>query len=462
MKKLSFILVLLLVCGSLSAKNPEKEPQTDSLGRKIKTGWNFGAIPGITYDNDKGLTYGITANIFDYGDGKNYPNYRHFIYVEGSYSTKKVGTVRLFYESDYVIKNHKLLVDFSYLPDAMNDFYGFNGNFSVFNNDFQNNRSPNYLSHAFYRHKSNLFRTTVDIRGKIHSAFFYYAGIGVLGYEEGRVNLPKEDKPGDQMELFELYRQWNLIPDEVKNGGWHPYVRGGVSFDTRNQRVNTVYGVYVDLFLTYNSAFGKLKDYNNLKLNFDFMHFIPILSDRIVFAYRVATQNTIAGKSPYYLDTYKNELYIDHNRYYALGGITSVRGIMRDRIWVPGFAYATAELRSRIWNFDWFNQHFYMGANLFIDAGIVTQKYDLDKDAITQAIDNQLADADSWMSRNNKKLEDFFDFNANIYEPHFGAGAGLKLAMNENFVLSVEWGMPFSRQDNYTNSNFYVGMGYMF
>lgn len=136
--------------------------------------------------------------------------------------------------------------------------------------------------------------------------------------------------------------------------------------------------------------------------------------------------------------------------------------MMRDRVWVPGFAYGTVELRSRIWNFDWFNQHFYLGMNLFLDAGVVTQEYNLDKDAITQAIENQMADPDSWVAKNNKKVEDFFDFNANIHDPHFGFGAGLKLAMNENFVLSCEWGMPFSKQDNYTNSNFYIGMGYMF
>lgn len=457
MKKTSFILIALLVCVSLQAKNPKKETQTDSLGRPIKTGWNFGAVPGLTYDNDKGLTYGITANIFDYGDGKNYPGYRHFIYAEGSYSTKQVGTIRLFYESDYVIKKHKLLLDFSYLPDAMNDFYGFNGNFSVFNHDFENKNAAAYLNHAFYRHQSNLFRTTVDIRGKIQGGFYYYAGVGVLGYKEDRVNLPKSEITANQMELFELYRQWGLINEAEQKGGWHPYVRGGISYDTRNQRVNTVTGWYFDLFVTYNSAFNELKDYNNVKINFDFMHFIPIISNRLVWAFRVATQNTIIGKSPYYLDTYKNELYIDHNRYYAVGGVTSVRGLMRDRVWVPGFAYATAELRSRVWNFDMINQHFYLGLNLFIDAGMVTQKYDIDQAVIREKVDN-----DAWVAANNLGFDDFFDVNANINMPHLGAGAGLKLAMNENFVLSCEWGMPFSKRDNYTNSNFYIGMGYMF
>ena len=455
MKKNLILLLILLVSVSLQAINPKKETQTDSLGNPIKTGWNFGAIPGLTYDNDKGFTYGITANIFDYGDGKNYPNYRHFIYAEGSYSTKKVGTIRLFYESDYVIKGHKILFDFSYLPDAMNDFYGFNGNFSVYNRNFEEKNADGFLNHAFYRHKSNLFRTTCDIRGKIRGNMYYYAGLGVLGYQEGRATVADPDD--NQMELFELYRQWGLISEAEQKGGWHPYVRGGISYDTRNQRVNTVTGWYFDLFLTYNSAFGELKDYQNLKINFDFMHFIPIIGNRLVFAYRVATQNTIAGKSPYYIDTYKNELYIDHNRYYSLGGATSIRGMMRDRVWVPGFAYGTAELRSRIWNFDWFNQHFYLGMNLFLDAGVVTQKYDIDEDIVREKVEN-----DAWVASNNLVFDDFFNTKANIHDPHFGVGAGLKLAMNENFVLSCEWGMPFSKQDNYTNSNFYIGMGYMF
>ncbi|MBO4574577.1 MAG: BamA/TamA family outer membrane protein [Bacteroidales bacterium] len=457
MKKIFLILTALLLCVSLQAQKPKEEAPTDSLGNPTKTGWNFGAIPGLTYDNDKGLTYGITANIFDYGDGTYYPNYRHFIYAEGSYSTKQVGTIRLFYESDYVIKRHKLLVDFSYLPDAMNDFYGFNGNYSVFNHDFEDKTSANYLNHAFYRHKSNLFRTSVDIRGIINGNFYYYAGMGLLNYAEGRATVDKGDWTENQMELFELYRRWGLISEAEKNGGWHPYVRGGISYDTRNQRVNTVHGWYFDLFLTYNAAFGPLKDYNNLKINFDFMHFVPIIGNRLVFAYRVATQNTIAGRSPYYLDTYKNELYIDHNRYYSLGGATSIRGIMRDRIWVPGYAYATAELRSRIWNFDLFNQHFYLGANMFLDGGIVTQKYEIDEASLREKVL-----ADPWVAANNLEFDDFFDVNANIHEPHFGVGAGLKIAMNENFVLSCEWGMPFSKQDNYTNSNFYIGMGYMF
>lgn len=463
MRKTIILLSVLLVCITLQAKNPKKVIQTDSLGRPIKTGWNFGVLPGVTYDVDKGLSIGLTANIFDYGDGTDYPNYRQFIYAEGSISTKKVRTYRIFYESDCLIKKHKLCVDFSYLPDAMNDFYGFNGSQSVYHREWEDKNAEGFLNHAFYRHESNLMRVAADIRGKIFRNIFYYAGLGFLSYEEGRAELSAAYDSENQMELFELYRQWGLISDAERHGGKHPYVRAGLSYDTRNQRVNTVHGWYIDAFVTYNADYvDDSKDFNHLKFNFDLMKFVPLLRDRLVLAFRFSTQNTVAGESPYYIDTYQNVLYLDHNRYYALGGATSIRGIMRDRIWANGFAYSTIELRSKIWNFDLMNQHFYLGMNCFIDGGMITQKYDIDGEGLKQIIDNEAEDPTSWIARNNKSFEDFFDFSVNSHEPHFGLGAGLKLAMNENFVLSCEWGMPFSRQDNYTNSNFYVGMGYMF
>ena len=41
----------------------------------IKTGWNFGALPAITFSTDLGFQYGVVVNLFDYGDGARYPSY---------------------------------------------------------------------------------------------------------------------------------------------------------------------------------------------------------------------------------------------------------------------------------------------------------------------------------------------------------------------------------------------------
>ena len=51
----------------------EKKQEVDSLGNKIKTGWNFGILPSIAYDADYGFQGGILTNVYYYGDGSQYP-----------------------------------------------------------------------------------------------------------------------------------------------------------------------------------------------------------------------------------------------------------------------------------------------------------------------------------------------------------------------------------------------------
>ena len=75
-KTLTLILVLLLVLP-LAAKREKKPQEVDSLGRPIKTGWNFGILPSVAYDADYGFQGGVLTNIYYYGDGSQYPEYIH-------------------------------------------------------------------------------------------------------------------------------------------------------------------------------------------------------------------------------------------------------------------------------------------------------------------------------------------------------------------------------------------------
>ena len=61
------IFTILLIAPTFAQKKPiikkkkkEKVQQVDSLGRKIKTGWNFGALPSIAFDADLGFS--VTSN----------------------------------------------------------------------------------------------------------------------------------------------------------------------------------------------------------------------------------------------------------------------------------------------------------------------------------------------------------------------------------------------------------------
>lgn len=464
MKKI-VILAIVIACAFNAMAATEKSDSS-----KVKTGWNFGILPSIAYDADLGFQFGALSNIYYYGDGSQYPEYIHSFYVEAAYTTKRYGLFRFFYDSKYLIPDHRLTVDVSYLPDAMCDFYGYNGYQTLYHMGWHNAKkdSSEYLSRAFYKYKRDLMRVAADIEGTISGSWKWNAGLGVLGYMIDECDIamlngkrqPTDIKYLDPsvQGLYELYRNWGIIKPDEANGGWHPYVRGGITFDSRDKRSNPSRGIYTDAFFTYSAAFGKQTEYNNLKFNFTFRHYVPIYQDRITLAYRIGTQNTIAGESPFYMNTYLNTLFIQRVLYEGLGGGNSLRGIMRNRILANGFAYANVELRTKIVTFDIGKQHFYIGLNPFFDIGMVTQPYKLDENDVKTAIS-----ANNLATGRSDKYEDYFNLsNKEIYKPHSAAGVGLKIAMNENFILSVDWATALNKQDNGKMVNFYVKMGYLF
>jgi hypothetical protein len=101
-----------------------------------KDGWNFGALPTITFDTDLGFQYGALVDLYHYGDGSRYPVYNHKLYFEVSRFTKGSGINRFYYDSDELIKGLQTSVDLSFLSDQAYDFYGFNGYDAVINSDW--------------------------------------------------------------------------------------------------------------------------------------------------------------------------------------------------------------------------------------------------------------------------------------------------------------------------------------
>ena len=455
MKKYLILLLAALLALPMAAKKKEPKPQeVDSLGRKIKTGWNFGILPSIAYDADYGFQGGVLTNIYDYGDGKQYPEYIHSLYIEAAYTTKHHGIFRVNYDSKYLIPGYRLTLDATYLPDAMCDFYGFNGFQSVYQPTWSTwNKNPQkmdttaYRTRVFYKYKRDLIRVAGDIEGTIYKDLKWNAGLGVLGYLVGDCDInmingrsqydPTKpyDKPlnPDEPLLYDKYKDWGLIGADEMNGGWHPYARAGITYDTRDKRQGPNKGIYTDLFFTYSAAFNAAygqqaaAGYNHLQFNFTFRHYVPCFTDknginRITFAYRLGLQNLIAGQSPFYMNNYMNALFIQRVYYEGLGGGNSVRGMM-------------------------------------------TQPYNLDElvRVHTHGLYQTLAESFDANHDPDEQFSDYFSTNPkDIYRPHMTFGVGLKIGMNENFVLSADWGMPIDRQDNNKLANFYVKMGYLF
>ena len=70
MKKLALIIIGLLIINVASVAQEEENEEKD-----VKTGWNFGPLPTITYNSDLGFQYRVLLDIYNYGDGALYPNY---------------------------------------------------------------------------------------------------------------------------------------------------------------------------------------------------------------------------------------------------------------------------------------------------------------------------------------------------------------------------------------------------
>ena len=435
---------LLLIALGLSTA---AMAQTDTA-KAVREGWTFGVLPSVAFDADLGFQYGALTNIYYFGDGAIYPEYYHSFYAEAAYTTMHYGLFRLSYDSKYLIKNHRLSVDLTYLPDKMCDFYGFNGYQTLYHQPWTDASSSQYISRAYYKMQRDLFRFSGDLQGTIDGNWKWNAGLGILDYRVGSVdvdglNRGKDDNLlPDTATLYDHFVEQGYITTAEKDGGFHPYVHGGITYDSRDRQQNPRRGIHADAFLTYTAAFGDLSDYNSLKFNAAWRHYLPIIKNRLTFAYRLGTQLNVAGTSPFYVNTYMNQLYMQRVLYEGLGGANSCRGIMRNRILADGFAYGNIEMRLQVVKFKVGKELFYIGINPFLDGGMVVQEREW----------NGFGD-----------LYNDIDFYTNdLHALHLAAGCGLKVAMNDNFVLSVDWATALNEQDNGKFSNLYIKMGYMF
>ena len=142
------------------------------------------------------------------------------------------------------------------MPDFAFDFYGFNGFGSVYNSDWTNYKqdSPLYRSRLFYAMKRHLFRFKNDFIGNIgESNWHWNAGLSIQQFKPGKLDVAKFNKGKDPDDskylkevptLFEYYTGAGIISEEEADGGWITGVKGGISFDSRDQRACPMKGIY--------------------------------------------------------------------------------------------------------------------------------------------------------------------------------------------------------------------------
>lgn len=457
----------LLTLHNLVAQ--ENDSTTSERKEIIKTGYNFGPLPAVAFDADKGFQLGALLNIYDFGDSENYPNTRQQWYFEASFFTKGSQLYVISYDNRFLIPGIRFSTALTVTNDKAMDFYGFNGYISHFDYekvDAGKKSDDMYIYTPKYRINRLAALFKADFTGNLwNNKLFWEAGYHMSYFKVGAINREKINKnkdenkvfPDSEPTLYEQYRRWGIISDDVADGGFNSTVRLGLLYDTRDKEGAPSRGVWAEAHIILAPKWlGTSTPY--YKYSATFRHYIPIVrNDKLTFAYRLNYEGSIGDDVPYYVLPYITTMGQTYDRD-GMGGFRTIRGIMRNRVQGLDMASYNAEIRWRFVSFALWKQNIAFGLNLFSDGTMVTRQYDMsfgrDASEFASVADFQAAKSeyDDYMSRGLERDR-----------PHVTVGAGFRFIMNQNFIVCLEYGKPvgkYHKQDG--NGAFYINTGYLF
>ena len=467
MKYIFTLLVTTLLAVSAVAQESSKQ-------EIVKTGYNFGPLPAVAFDADKGFQLGALLNIYDFGDGSTYPNTRQQWYFEASFFTKGSQLFVVSYDNQFLIPGVRWSSTFTLTNDKAMDFYGFNGYMSYYDHaqvaagkDKANHNDYIYTPKYRVNRLAMLFKS--DFTGNIwQNKLFWEAGYHLSYIKQGykdeqalnleKINKNKEDYkmfPADETPVFDLYRRWGIISEDEAWGGWNSTVRLGLLFDTRDKEGAPSRGVWAEAHATLAPKWlGTTNPYYRYSMTF--RHYLPIVkNDILTFAYRLNYEGTIGKTAPYYVLPFITVMGPSYDRD-GMGGYRTIRGLMRNRVQGLDVASYNAELRWRFVNFALWNQNIAFGLSAFSDGTMVTRNYDMS----FKGEEQYRAEYDEYMARTGDRTSD---------RPHITVGAGLRFIMNQNFIVAFEYGLPVSKfsKDEFIknqdgNGAFYINTGFLF
>ena len=448
--------------------------QESSKQEIVKTGYNFGPLPAVAFDADKGFQLGALLNIYDFGDGSTYPNTRQQWYFEASFFTKGSQLFVVSYDNRFLIPGVRWSSTFTLTNDKAMDFYGFNGYMSYYDHaqvaagkDKANHNDYIYTPKYRVNRLAMLFKS--DFTGNIwQNKLFWEAGYHLSYIKQGykdeqalnleKINKNKEDYkmfPATETPVFDLYRRWGIISEDEAWGGWNSTVRLGLLFDTRDKEGAPSRGVWAEAHATLAPKWlGTTNPY--YRYSATFRHYLPIVkNDILTFAYRLNYEGTIGKTAPYYVLPFITVMGPSYDRD-GMGGYRTIRGLMRNRVQGLDVASYNAELRWRFVNFALWNQNIAFGLSAFSDGTMVTRNYDMS----FKGEEQHRAEYDEYMARTGNRSAD---------RPHITVGAGLRFIMNQNFIVAFEYGLPvskFSKDELIKNQDgdgaFYINTGFLF
>lgn len=402
-------LALLLLGGRAAAQ--EEEPVT---------GWNAVIAPSLSLSSESGFQYGLFGEFYYYGDGNSYPDPVHQFKWTANHSTLGRTRLNLLYDSKYLIPGMRVTALALFLDDPLYRFYGFNGAASPFSKELK-------LAHHYHLAR-RYFQSFVNLQGDINEHLKWAAGVS---YWDFRIHAYNDVKYGGDASasLYTRYVNTGVIKPHESEGGRVLEFRAGFAYDTRDREAAPNSGILADAYLNgAPDVFGSGAPY--LKACFHWAQFITIPLGFIpagdpVFAYKISYQGTLAGEAPFYMQQVVPALVPKKVISEGLGGSNTLRGVYANRLVAGDYLWGNFEARIKLVKFQVQGKNIYIAVNPFFDCATAPGTYRIQEMAAMEGVS-------------------VAEIRKQAHALVHSAGTGIKIAYNENFILSMEMAHCFN------------------
>jgi outer membrane protein assembly factor BamA len=330
------ILPVLLLCvvsatPAVQASAPAtKEESVDAI-----------AIPLVSFNSDLGVTYGVLGNVYLHGEGRT--PYKHALSAQALFSTRGLHSHFVRYDGPRLIGPLRLEARFDYFRESRSPFYGA-GNSSA--PDFEGDEGDQHYNYTRGSPGASL-RLRGRPLGEEHPLQAY------VGYAWRHTNVSPY--------TASMLAQLNPVGIE---GGTTSQLLFGVLWDSRDSELDPTTGGVEELSVRA-SGYSTGSKYQYAGITLSERRFVR-LSSRVVFAQRL-TLDMLFGEVPFFEWCATGGISTPE----GVGGMSSVRGIERNRFAGNIKVFSNSELRVRAAELRAFGHPVRLGAAAFFDVGRV-------------------------------------------------------------------------------------------
>ncbi len=418
-------LVFLLALAAFVSYAQEPEPLTEEDYARLQTrkgfkqGFSIIPLPIMGYNSDLGFQFGACADIHQYGRQPSiFPDFLYHIHVEGSHYTRGQTLLHGQYDSSHLIPGVDFVASLTWQKDPLFQFYGFNGAVTPYDSAVDRNGGM-----AYYCFNRNMIRLLTSMQGSLSGNWGWMAGLNYRYVRSGILDFEGYDS---SRTLFGEYLD-NGVLDASELSGHTADLLLGVRYDSRDFEPYPTRGIWAEAYLDGSPDFTG-SGHSYLKAALRYRQYWTPGPDWLTLAWHLGYQTTLAGNSPFYMAHNISTIRIRQTCTEGLGGVNTIRGVLMNRVVGDAYAWGNFEFRVHLFSLQLLGMEIGVGANPFVDAGLITKPFRLDRIAAASAAE-------------------IAELRTLATKIHASAGTGLKFSLDRNYVLTLEFGVPFDKDD---------------